>query len=76
MQVTFHEKSTKKEKIPDNSYLVFLHVRSLYTSVPNSKGALAVKTSLVNFPRRTIATKVITTFLSFFLTAQNLKLFR
>ena len=37
------------ETIPDNSYLVFLDVRSLYTSIPNSEGIKAVKTSVENF---------------------------
>ena len=54
----------KTEKTPDNSYLVFLNVRSLYTSISNSKGIKAVKTFLENFPRRTVATKVISIFLS------------
>ena len=49
--MTFYEKSTKYEKIPDNSYLVPLDVRSLRTSIPNSEGIKAVKTSLENFPR-------------------------
>ena len=52
------------ETIPDNSYLVFLDVRSLYTSIPNSEGIKAVKTSVENFLGRKVATKVITTFKS------------
>ena len=36
----------------------------MYTSIPNSEGIKAVKLSLENFARRTVATKVITTFLS------------
>ena len=55
----------------DNSYLVFLDVRSFYTSIPNSEGIKAVKTSLENSPRRTKASKVITTFLSTILTLKN-----
>ena len=51
IQVTFYEQSTKQKKIPDNSYLVSLDVRSLCTSIPNSKGIKAFKTSLENFPR-------------------------
>ena len=43
----------------------------MYVSIPNSEGMKAVKTSLENFPRRTGATKVITTFLSLILTLNN-----
>ena len=58
-------------KIPDNSYLVSLHVRSLYTSILNFEGTKAVKTTLENFPRRTVATNVITTFPLLILTLNN-----
>ena len=73
MQVTFYAKKKQKtnRKIPDNSYLVSLDLRSFYTSIPNSKGIKAVKTSLANFPRRTVATKVIITLLSLILTLNN-----
>ena len=46
--------------------------RSLYTSIQNSEGIKAVKTSLQNFPRGTVPTKIITTFLSLILTLNNL----
>ena len=59
------------ETIPDNSYLVSMDVRSLYKSIPNSIGIKELKTSLENFPKRTVATKVITTFLSLILTLSN-----
>ena len=61
----------KTEKTPDNSYLVFLNVRSLFTSISNSKGIRVVKTFLENFPRRKVATKVITIFLLLILTLNN-----
>ena len=57
--MTFYEKL-----IPDNSYLVFLDARSLYTSIPNSEGIKAVKTSVESILGRKVATKVITTFKS------------
>ena len=60
------------EKIPENSYLVSLDVISLYRNIPNSEGIKAVKTSSENFPRRTVATKVIATFLPLILTLNNL----
>ena len=50
---TKNQQNTKKE--PDNSYLVSLDERSLYTSIRNSEGIKAVKTSLENFPTRTTA---------------------
>ena len=59
------------EKIPDNSYLVSVDVRSLYTSIPNSEGIKAVKAYLENFSRKTVATKVVTTFLLLILTLSN-----
>ena len=59
------------ETVPDNSYLVSLDVISLYKNIPNSDGIKALKTSLDNFPRKTIATKVITSFLSLNLTLNN-----
>ena len=46
IEVNFYEKSII-EKIPDNSHLVFLDVRSLYAIIPNSKGIKAVKTYFI-----------------------------
>ena len=59
------------ETIPDNSYLVSLNVRPFYTSIPNYDGIKAVKTSLEKFLRRTVATKIITSFLLLILTLSN-----
>ena len=67
----FFRKINKAEKIPDNSYFVSLDERSLHTSIPNSEGIKAVKTLLENFSRRTVATKIITTFLSLILKLSN-----
>ena len=67
----FSRKINKIEEIPDNSYLVSMDLRSLYTSILNSEVIKVVKTSLDNFPRRIVATKVITTFLSLILTLNN-----
>ena len=68
--MTFYEKSAKYQ-VPDNSYFVSLDARSLYTSIPNFEGIKVVKTSLENLPKRTVATKGITTFLSLILTLNN-----
>ena len=64
----FINKLKAVETVPDNSYLVSLYVKSLYSNIPNSEG---IKASLDNFPRKTIATKVITAFLSLILTLIN-----
>ena len=42
----FLRKVNKKETVPDNSYLVSLDVRSLYTNIANCESIKAVKTSL------------------------------
>ena len=39
----FISKLKAAETVPDNSYLVLLNVKSLYTSIPNSEGIEAVK---------------------------------
>ena len=59
------------EFIPDNSYIVSLDVKSLYTSILNTEGIKAVKKSLDNHPKQTVTTKVITTFLALILTSDN-----
>ena len=57
--------------IPPNSYLVTMDVKSLYTNIPNSEGIAAVKNAYDNYLKKSIATKVITTFLAFILTLNN-----
>ena len=71
MNILFISKLKAVETVPDNSYLISLDVKSLYTNIPNSIGIKAVKTSPDSFPRKTIPTKVITTFLSLILTLKN-----
>ena len=58
-------------EVPENSYLVTLDAKSLYTSIPNSKGIKAVKISHENFKKKTIDVKVTTTFLALILTLNN-----
>ena len=67
----FLQKLNTVESIPDNSYLVSLDVKSLYTSIPNSECIKAVKKSLDNHPQQRVATKVITTFLILIVTLNN-----
>ena len=58
----FLRKLNAVEFVPDNSYLVLLDVKSLYTSIPIAEAIKAVKKSLENHLKRRVATKVITTF--------------
>ena len=58
-------------EVPENSYLITVDVKLLYTSIPNSEGIKAVKISHENFTKKTIATKVTTTFLALILTLNN-----
>ena len=45
--------------IPPKSYLVTMYVKSLYTNIPNSEGIAAVKNAYENYPKKSIATKII-----------------
>ena len=55
-------------EVPKNTYLVTLDVKSLYTSILNYEGIKAVKISNGNFTRKTITTKVISTYLALIIT--------
>ena len=46
-------------------------IKSLYTNIPNSEGIAAVKNPYDNYSKKSIATKVITTFLPLILTLNN-----
>ena len=63
-----YRKSTAWKKIPDNSILVTMDVRSLYTNIPNKEGIEAVETTL---KRKNIRTRIISTFLRLVLTPNN-----
>ena len=60
-------------EVSENSYLVTLNVKSLYTSILNSEGIKAVKITHEYFTKKTIATKIIITFLALILTYKQLK---
>ena len=64
----FMRKINSMEKILDNSILVTMDVRSLYTNIPNKEGIEAVETTL---KRKSIGTRVISTFLRLVLTLNN-----
>ena len=67
----FLREISKIDFVPDNSYLVSLDVKSLYTNIPKAEGLKSVKTSLEKYSKRTASTKVITTFLALKLTLNN-----
>ena len=64
----FIEKINQTDFVPDNSDLVFVDVKSLYTSIPNAEGIKSVKPSLEIYSKRSASTEVITTFLALILT--------
>ena len=50
---------------------MYVYTYVLYTGLPNAEGIKAVRKSLDNHPKRTVATKVTTTFLALILTLNN-----
>ena len=64
-------KKTKDLKVPKDAILVSLDVKALYTSIPNSEGIAAVKKAYDKYQQKTVATKVLTTFLALILTLNN-----
>ena len=64
----FIRKINGMEKIPDNSILVTMDVRSLYTNIPNKEGIEAVETTLKS---KNIGTRIISTFPRLVLTLNN-----
>ena len=47
----FFRKINEINFVPDNSYLVSLNIKSLYTSIPNAEGIKSVKTSLEKYSK-------------------------
>ena len=58
-------------KLPENSFLVTMDVKALYTNIPNNEGIAAVKRKHHNYTKKTVATKVITSFLALILTLNS-----
>ena len=67
----FLRKINQIDFAPDNSYLVYLDAKLLYTNIPNKEGNKSMKTSLEKYSKRTTSTKVIATFLTLILTLNN-----
>ena len=55
---------TNNYQVPENSLLVTTNVKALYISLPNNEGVAAVKGKCDNYTKKTIATKIIITFLA------------
>ena len=58
-------------KVQENSFLVTRDVKAFYTNIPNNEGITAVKQKHDNYTKKTVATKVITTFLALILTLNS-----
>ena len=67
----FLQKLDKVKNVPNDCLLVALDVKSLYINIPNNEGIKAAREAYDNHPNKTVATKVIITFLSLILTLNN-----
>ena len=67
--IDFIWKINSMEKNPDNSTLVTMDVRSLYTNIPNKEGVEALETTL---KIKKVGTRINSTFLQLVLTLNNL----
>ena len=68
----FLRKINQIDFAPNNSYIVSLDVKLLYINIPNAEEINSVKTSLENYSKQTVLTKVIITFLALILTLNNI----
>ena len=66
----FINKIEAQPEVPEDSYLVSLDARSLYTNIPHKEGIEAVKNSLLEKPA-SVPLMVILTFLNLILTLNN-----
>ena len=57
--------------VPPNSPLVTMDFKSLYTSILNNEGIVSVKKKYDHYPKKTIPTKIITTFLALIVILNN-----
>ena len=67
----FINKMYAVKSVPENSYLVTMDVRSLYTNIPNAEAISAVKRAIDNYSKKITTTKVIKTFLGSILTLND-----
>ena len=57
--------------VPENTYLVSMDVRSLYTNIPNEEGIKVLEESLNACQFKTTTTKIVTTLMWLILTLNN-----
>ena len=67
----FLNKIDTAKNIPADCLLVTMDVKSLYTNSPNPGGTSAVKATYERYPEKSVAAKVIITFLAMILTLNN-----
>ena len=67
----FLNQNDTAKNIPADGLLVTMDVKSLYTNIPSSEGISAVKAAYKSYPKKSVATKVINTFLALILTLNN-----
>ena len=67
----FLQKLDKVKNIPNDCLLLTLDVKSQYTNIPNNEGIKAVREVYDSHPDKTVATKVIITFLNLILILNN-----
>ena len=70
----FLNQNDTAKNIPADGLLVTMDVKSLYTNIPSSEGISAVKAAYKSYPKKSVATKVINTFLALILTLNNVML--
>ena len=58
-------------KVQENSFLVTMDVKALYTHIPNNEGIAAAKRKHDNYAKKSAAAKVIITFLALILTLNS-----
>ena len=58
-------------KVLENSFLVTMDIKNVYTNILNNESITAVKQKHDNYTKKTVATKVISTFLSLVWTLNN-----
>ena len=56
------EKLNRIEEVPEDSLLVSLDVKYLYTNIPNNEGIKAVKEAYDRHSSKTVSTKVMANF--------------
>ena len=67
----FINKISNLGELPEESYLVTMDVKALYTNIPNDEGLQALKEALDQKQNQSVASKVMVTLMSLILTLNN-----